>query len=73
MMNCRQLAELLIDFVSDELPPERKQHLEHHLQKCPPCLAYLETYRATIRMTRQLPCVPVPPELLERMRKALEE
>jgi anti-sigma factor RsiW len=73
MMTCRELVELLIDFVADELPPERRQHLEHHLQKCPPCLAYLETYQATIKLTRQLPCVPVPPELLERLRAALRE
>jgi anti-sigma factor RsiW len=73
MITCRELVELLIDFIADELPPERRQHIEHHLQKCPPCVAYLETYRATIKLTRQLPCGPVPPELLARLRAALSE
>ena len=72
-MTCRQLAELLIDFVSDELPPERRALLEHHLSKCPPCLNYLESYQVTIKLTRRLPCVPPPPELIEKLRKVLEE
>jgi anti-sigma factor RsiW len=72
-MTCRQLAELLIDFVSGELPPEQRDHLEKHLRLCPPCVTYLETYQITIKLTRKLPCVPPPPELIEKLRAALAE
>jgi anti-sigma factor RsiW len=72
-MTCRDLIELLIDYVSDELPPERRQYLEQHLSLCPPCLAYLETYRLTIKLTRQLPrCAPPPPELIHRLQTAMK-
>lgn len=71
-MTCRELTELLIDFVSDELSPERRQRLEEHLKLCPPCVAYLESYRLTIQLTRRLPCTPLPPELVARLRKAIE-
>ena len=73
MITCRELAEFLIDFVSDELPPERKALIEQHLVWCPPCVAFLETYKATIKLTRQLPCAPLPPELVERLRCVLEQ
>jgi anti-sigma factor RsiW len=73
MITCRELAELLIDFVSDELPPERRARIEQHLKLCPPCVAYLESYRITIRLTKRLPCQPLPPELERRLRAALEE
>jgi anti-sigma factor RsiW len=72
-MTCHELVELLIDFVSDELPPEHRQRLEQHLRCCPPCEAYLASYQTTIRLTRQLPCEPIPPQLEQRLRAALQE
>jgi anti-sigma factor RsiW len=72
-MNCREVVELLIDFVSGELTPERRLRLEQHLQLCPPCLAYLQTYRLTIQLTRRLPRhAPPPPQLVERLHAALK-
>jgi anti-sigma factor RsiW len=72
-MTCRELVELLIDFVSDDMPAEHRARLEQHLRRCPPCEAYLASYRMTIRLTRQLPCEPLPPELEARLRAALKE
>ncbi|MBY0527083.1 MAG: zf-HC2 domain-containing protein [Gemmataceae bacterium] len=73
MITCRELCELLIDFVSDELPEEQRERIKQHLGKCPPCVAYFESYQITIKLTRQLPCAPMPPQLVERLRAALEE
>jgi anti-sigma factor RsiW len=73
MMTCRRLVELLIDYVADELPPDVRQHIDQHICLCAPCYAYLETYQVTIRLTRKLPATPPPPELLARLRAALEE
>ena len=72
-MNCRELAELLIDFVSGDLPPEHHKLLQEHLGECPPCVTYLETYQMTIRITRKLPCQPLPEAFKERLRKAMAE
>ncbi len=72
-MNCRELVELLLDYVADELPADQRHVLEIHLSFCPPCVTYLETYRATIRLMRQLPPTPLPPELVARLRSALEK
>lgn len=71
MTTCRELAELLIDFVSGDLPPEERSRLEQHLKVCPPCVAYLETYELTIKLTRQLPCQPMPAPLEARLRVVL--
>jgi anti-sigma factor RsiW len=73
MMTCRKLVELLIDFVSGELPPEHRALAEKHLSTCPPCVAYLHSYQVTIRLTRQLPCHPLPASLKERLMEALRE
>lgn len=71
-VNCRQLVELLIDFVSGECPEEIRRHIEEHLGNCPPCVVYVDTYRLTIQMTRKLPQVPMPPQLVERLRKVVD-
>jgi anti-sigma factor RsiW len=73
MITCKELCALLIDFVSGDLPVEHRERIEQHLRKCPPCVAYFESYQMTIKLTRKLPCTPPPPQLIERLRAALEE
>jgi anti-sigma factor RsiW len=73
MMTCRELADLLIDYVSGELTAEQRQRLDDHLLLCPPCVVYLETYKVTITLTRRLADVPLPPVLAEKLRKVLAE
>lgn len=73
MITCRELCDLLIDFVAGDLPAEHRARIEQHLHCCPPCVAYCESYQITIKLTRQLPCAPMPPQLVERLRAVLEE
>lgn len=73
MMNCRELTELLLDFIANELTREQAQRIQDHLDDCPPCVIILETYRVTIQLTRQLPCKPLPPSCEQRLRAAVEE
>jgi len=49
-MTCRELIEFLADYLSGELPAEERRLFEEHLAECPDCVAYLETYGATIRL-----------------------
>jgi anti-sigma factor RsiW len=70
-MTCRQLVEILLDYVAGDLPPEQSDLIRQHLCRCPPCVTYLETYQLTIKLSRQLPPAPVPHELLERVRAAV--
>jgi anti-sigma factor RsiW len=68
MMSCHELADLLIDYVSGEMPPDHRERLERHLQACEPCLIYLDTYRQTIFLTRKLPIEPLPQACEQRLR-----
>jgi hypothetical protein len=71
-MTCRELTELLIDYVVDELPDHQVEQVRLHLALCSHCVCYVETYELTIKMTRRLPAAAPPPELLERLRAAVE-
>ena len=67
MITCRDMAELLFDLISSEVPPERHGQIEQHLRTCPSCVAYLETYRLTIALTRQLPRSELPTQQEARL------
>ena len=70
-IDCGRLADLLLEFVSGELPEEHRTMFEAHLKACPPCVVFVETYRVTIRLTRMLPSHTLPPELERRLRETL--
>jgi hypothetical protein len=71
MITCRELAELLFDYTSEQLPPERRQGIEQHLDACRSCGAFAESYQITVRLTRQLPHGPLPPSLAEWLQAVL--
>lgn len=73
MMTCKELCALLLEFVSGELSDECRAVVEQHLKDCPPCLVYFETYQVTIKLVRKLPCATPPPQLMDRLRAALED
>jgi anti-sigma factor RsiW len=65
---CREMVDLLLDFVDGSLPPEREREFRRHLCGCVPCYIYLETYHTTIRLGRALPDCDMPPELEHRLK-----
>jgi anti-sigma factor RsiW len=71
-VNCRRLAELLIDYVNGELAEDARCHVEEHLCRCPSCVVYVETYRLTIHIPRKLAPAQIPEGLAVRLRQALE-
>jgi len=51
MMNCSELiTNFLADYIDGQLPPETLADFEHHLDVCPSCVAYLQSYRSTIQL-----------------------
>ena len=51
-MTCRELNELLADYLDRELAPDVRGSLESHLVRCPACAAYVASYQETIREVR---------------------
>jgi anti-sigma factor (TIGR02949 family) len=65
--NCRTTIDLLSAFVDDALSAEEEQALRAHLAGCPRCLEFLESYRATRRVLREVTDVEVPPDIEARL------
>jgi anti-sigma factor RsiW len=71
-IECRQIAELLGDYLDGTLPRATRELLEWHIEGCPPCVAFVNTYRGTVNAARKLADMPVPPELKQRLLKVLK-
>jgi anti-sigma factor RsiW len=54
-MPCRELVELVTDYLEDRLSERDKARFEEHLAQCEPCRTYLEQFRQTIRILGRLP------------------
>jgi anti-sigma factor RsiW len=54
-MPCRELVELVSDYLEDRLSPRDRARFEAHLAECGYCETYLEQMRQTIRALGRLP------------------
>jgi hypothetical protein len=53
MVTCKQETDFIARYVAAELRGSTLQAFEHHLKLCPDCVAFLKTYKATIKLTRE--------------------
>ncbi len=53
-MTCRELADFLMAYLDGELADGERSVFEEHLQLCPPCVDYLESYRACVKAGREV-------------------
>ena len=65
--DCDDAADLLVDFLEKSLPPEVQQRLLSHMESCPPCLHFVETYRKTTTLCRQSLLQKAPTEVSDRL------
>lgn len=67
MLRCRDIVDLLGDYLDGDLDPATAEALKAHLADCPECTAFVNTYRGTVRVARQLKEEDLPPPLRERL------
>jgi len=48
---CKQIADLLCGYLNDQLSARIKRDFEQHLELCPDCVSFLNTYKKTIQAT----------------------
>jgi len=53
-LSCRELVELVTDYLEGALDRRSRSRFERHIAGCPHCTAYLEQMRETIRLTGSL-------------------
>ena len=61
-LTCRELVELVTDYLEGMLSPADRARFEEHLSACDGCTRYLEQMRETIRLTGTLAEDGIPSE-----------
>lgn len=75
--SCKQIADLVFDYLNDKLRPNVKRDFQRHLRICPDCVHFLNTYKKTVSVTRTVRPEEIPAKvknnilafLRKRMRK----
>lgn len=70
-LTCRDVIDLLVDYLESTLTDEICTALEQHLQDCAPCVAYLNTYRKTRDLAGAEGRVAMPEEMRQRLHAIL--
>ena len=47
-MTCREFVEFLMEYLDGILSPDQREVFDAHMNECPDCVAYLDTYRVTV-------------------------
>lgn len=71
--NCRQLVEMLSDYVDGELAKDLCTELEKHLADCENCRVVVDTLRKTVYLYRVASSSPsLPTDVRERLYRCLD-
>jgi len=70
---CRQVVELVSDYLEGALDARDRARFEAHLTRCDGCTAYLEQMRLTLRLTGRLDPEAVDPVFRDRLVDAFRD
>lgn len=68
--SCRELVELITDYLEGVLPADQARRVAAHLAACGGCSAYVEQMRATIRLLGRVPPESVSPAMEAELAEA---
>jgi anti-sigma factor RsiW len=76
-MTCQEVLDFLMAYLDGELTPDQHHEFERHLNVCPSCVNYLNSYRATVALGKAVMGAPgepaagsVPEGLIRAIRQA---
>jgi anti-sigma factor RsiW len=69
-MTCRELVEVVTDYLEGRLPEQDRVRFEAHLGECRYCDEYVAQMRQTIMALGELPAEPIDPRQQERLLEA---
>jgi len=67
---CKELVELVTDYLEGALSPAQRHRFEDHLVTCPFCQTYLDQMRQTIGALGHLPEASIEPKALDTLLSA---
>jgi anti-sigma factor RsiW len=72
-MKCKELVELVTDYLEDAMAPGERTRFEQHLGLCPGCEAYVDQMRVTVEALGTLRPESIPPSARDALLAAFRE
>ena len=72
MVNCKQLVELMGDYLGGDLPDHERRSLDLHVMACENCTNYVDTYRQTEELVHDLRYDDIPEDLKKGLHAVLQ-
>ncbi len=63
MLTCRELTELITNYMEGRLSFRERLRVQMHLGMCRHCRRYLQQMKSTVRLLGSLPVGALPPEM----------
>jgi anti-sigma factor RsiW len=74
MICCKECLDLLSDYLDGDLDPKATADLDEHFQDCPPCIAFLKTFKTSTHLCREaLRQVDVPEVVQKKMKEFVDQ
>lgn len=58
--SCKKITDLICNYLAGRLSPAVKREFERHLQMCPDCVNFLNTYKKTVSLAGTLSAGELP-------------
>lgn len=53
-LSCREIVELVTEYLEGSMPAERRLGFEEHIAICPPCRNYFDQFRHTVELGKRI-------------------
>jgi hypothetical protein len=74
MICCKECIDLLHDYIEGSLDQNTSKLLKEHFEECPPCIAFMNTYKSTTTLCRDtLNQIEIPDEVRHTLQSFLKE
>ena len=60
---CKEIGELVSDYLHDNLEAQLRSEFEDHLRICPDCVAFMNTFRKTVSVMRSVRSEDMPDDV----------
>lgn len=71
--SCKECVGLLVDYLDGKLPPEQEKALDDHFMACPPCIDFVDQYRAGSIMAKRALAEDMPRSLADKLSDFLKK
>jgi anti-sigma factor RsiW len=72
-ITCREMVELVTDYLEGTMPARRRRRFERHLSGCEGCTEYLEQMRTTVTLTSRVRVEGIPAEAVAPLLAAFRD